>query len=115
MRDFKSEVIKFKIGLCGCFGNLSSSIITYVIPCVPYATNAAETDVCGFVPAMICFFIPFAGQYYGAKSRQGARERSGIDGSLLCDCLVFSACPCCVIVQTQTELGVNMGEDMGRI
>ena len=85
-----------------------------MIPCVPYATNADEADVCGFVPSLVCFFIPFLGQYYGAKTRQAVREKHDIQGSLLCDCLTFAVCPCCVIVQTQTQLGLKMGEEMER-
>lgn len=105
---------EWKIGLFGCFGNCSSSIITYVIPCIPFATNAEKTDTCGFCCSAGLFFVPFVGQYIGAKSRQAAREQHDIGGTCCCDCLLFSACPCCVIVQTQTQLGIDMGEEIAR-
>lgn len=108
----------WNLGLCGCFSNISSSIITYFLPCVTFAHNAEKSDTCGFIPSILCFiFLPGLGSLYiGAKSRANTREKFGIPGSLLGDCCVFGFCPCCSMIQTQSQLdGVSMGESIERV
>merc|ERR1712110_381865 len=107
---------EWDIGLLGCFGNLSSSVITYFLPCLTFSRNASNAGTCGFIPAMISFFIPVLDCYVGAKTRQDTREKANIDGSLIGDCFAFGICPCCTMIQVQTQLeGMSMGEDMERV
>merc|ERR1712018_822107 len=86
-------------GLCGCFSNPMSCIITYFVPCVTFGYNAEKAGTCGFVPALLLFFVPIADCYIGAKTREDTREKYGIEGSFCNDCLCFICCTPCVLVQ----------------
>merc|ERR1711879_316998 len=113
---FLSKMGDWEAGLCGCFSNIGASIIVYVIPCVTYANNAEKAGTCGFVPAMISFFIPGLNWYLGAKTRSDTREKHNIDGSFLGDCICFGFCTPCVLVQNDTQLQTPaMGEEIDRV
>ena len=86
-----------------------------MIPCVSYGQNAEKAGTCGFVPAMLCFFVPFYNIYLGARTREDTRKKYDIDGSFCNDLFCFLVCTPCVIVQNQSQLdGVDMGETMER-
>merc|ERR1711979_2789 len=116
-KNFDSSIMSdWNNGLCGCFSNCASSIITYIIPCVTYAQNAEKAGTCGFLPSLICFFVPVINLYIGAKTRSDTREKYEIAGSFIGDCCCFIICPCCTMVQNQSQLdGVSMGETMDRV
>ena len=81
-----------------------------------HAQNAEKADTCGFCLALCSFFVPCWNLYLGAKTRSAVRERDGIDGSFLGDCLCFACCTCCVLIQTNSQLnGIQMGEKMERV
>ena len=103
-------------GTFGCFSNCGVSIVTFFLPCVTYAQNAEAAGTCGFCPSLCLFFCPFVNVYIGVKTRMDTREKYGIDGSCLGDCVCFMCCNCCTLVQTKSQLdGIAMGEVIERV
>merc|ERR1712110_1354135 len=91
-------------------------ILTYIVPCHQFASNADRADTMGYTCAFVAFFIPFLDQYIGARTRMDTREKAGIEGSFLCDLLIFTVCPCCAIIQTDAELdNMDMGAEIERV
>ena len=88
-------------GLCGCFDNLGACILGYFVPCYTIGKDAETVGdsciLCGILaltPAAI-ITIPII--------RQKVRERQGIDGGFISDCLLSFFCMCCVVVQMHQE------------
>uniref|UniRef100_F6T0R8 Uncharacterized protein n=2 Tax=Ciona intestinalis TaxID=7719 RepID=F6T0R8_CIOIN len=56
------------------------------------------------------------GIYFMARTREATRERKGIEGSFLNDCLCSWFCALCSIIQVARELeGSPMGQSMSRV
>ncbi|KAK3108759.1 hypothetical protein FSP39_015023 [Pinctada imbricata] len=70
-------------GLCGCFGNITLCLITYVAPCYTAGKNAeAVGDSCVTV-AVVYAICNIVGVYFAAKTRQKIREQKGIEVRVL--------------------------------
>merc|ERR1712071_435979 len=90
----------------------SSPTLFHVLP----TRRTPRKPVPGFLPSILCFFVPIVNIYIGAKTRSDTREKFGISGSFIGDCCCFLMCPCCMMVQNQSQLdGVSMGENIERV
>ncbi|OWF36562.1 Protein PLANT CADMIUM RESISTANCE 3 [Mizuhopecten yessoensis] len=66
-------------GLCGCMGNVTLCLITYIAPCYTAGKNAeAVGDSCIMVGAL-WYFFPLAGIYLSAVVRGKIREQHQIE------------------------------------
>ena len=107
MGDFFDNIFagQWKEPLFGCLTNPGVCIITYFLPCIYAGMNAEES---GCLPSWIlgslCFLIPIAGNVMLSKTRAATRERYRIPGNLLEDFCVTCFCPCCQIIQVNTQL-----------
>ncbi|XP_013387239.1 protein PLANT CADMIUM RESISTANCE 2-like [Lingula anatina] len=90
-------------GLCGCFNNLGICIITYFVPCYTIGKNAEAVDESCCLYCCIGVIEPF-GTFFRANTRSKIRERQGIPGSYLGDCLMHLFCPFCSLVQEAQEV-----------
>ena len=107
---------EWESGLCNCFANLGVCLITYFLPCVTFAQNADEAGTCGFVPALICFFVPVVDYYLLIKTRMDTREKFNIPGGFCGDLITSLLCPFCVMIQTKHQLNQSkMGETIQRV
>ena len=91
-------------GLCGCFDNCFTCIITYVAPCYTFGKNAeAVGDSCVLCGLASC--VPLLNIWFGASTRRKIREQKNIDGGLMSDLLTVCCCPFCALVQSAQEIG----------
>eukprot|EP01089_Gocevia_fonbrunei_P020040 TRINITY_DN730_c0_g1_i1.p1 TRINITY_DN730_c0_g1~~TRINITY_DN730_c0_g1_i1.p1 ORF type:complete len:119 (+),score=12.68 TRINITY_DN730_c0_g1_i1:47-358(+) len=100
----------FEEGLCGCFSDFTSCIITYFCPFIQGAFNKAEVDgrdctVCDFL--CMCYSANVGVEYY---TRQQIRAKFGYDYKSFVDCLLICYCTHCVICQHARELKNKAGK-----
>ena len=79
-------------------------------PCIVAGRNAAAIDepclLCGFLSLVLFDNITV---YSTAVIRGRVRDKFGIDGSLVNDCLVSCCCLCCAHVQHGQEIKTRTG------
>lgn len=93
---------EFEQGICGCFNNCGFCLMSYFIPCYSVGKIAEAVDkscllygCLALTPVRVCT---------GALLRQSVREKYGIDGGLLTDCLCHICCPLCATIQEGQEV-----------
>ncbi|CAF0715841.1 unnamed protein product [Adineta steineri] len=84
--------------ICGCFHNLSGCLCAYFCcPCFCYSVfNRSGEWLCA--PFMCCW--PDSLLALRTKMRTGFR----LQGSVFKDCMAATCCPCCLLVQIDSEL-----------
>jgi len=104
----------WKIGLCQCDGEdcLRVWIITYFCWCLqPAFQNAAlESRECNIVDGILSCCLPWC---CACKARMGIREKYGIPGNPIIDCLALWFCPFCAIAQQTQELRARGAKPAG--
>ena len=97
--------------LTGCFDDIGFCCITMYAPCFTFGEAAAtlgEDCVMYGLGAM----VPFLNFYLYVTVRGRVREKYGIEGSVMEDCLMTWICPLCSLIQfakqTQTEPGASI-------
>merc|ERR1711931_328195 len=95
-------------GLCGCFDDIGTCIVTYFVPCYTHGKNAEAVGesclLCG-----LSLMVPLLDLFTMASIRSKVREQHGIGGSMVSDCLVSLCCPLCSIVQVAQQVKGSPG------
>lgn len=100
-------------GLCSCFEDITTCIITYIVPCYTFGKNAEQIGESCILCALTQF-IPWVDLWCRVSVRGKIREQRGIEGSCMEDCLMHWLCVLCALVQEARELKVPGGEYMSR-
>ena len=91
--------------LFGCCNDIRLTCTTMFCPCIVAGRNAAAVDesclLCGLLSLVIYDNVCV---YSNAIIRGRIREKFGIDGSAIDDCLVACCCMCCACVQHAQEI-----------
>jgi len=93
---------QFQHGICGCFDDITTCLITYVAPCWTAGKNAeamGENCILYGIAALTCVNIITNGLI-----RQKVREKYGIEGSFGMDVVCHCFCPLCALVQDAQEI-----------
>lgn len=96
-------------GLCGCFNDITLCIITYIVPCYTHGKNAEVVGDNCFLCAL-AFFVPFLNIFSLTSVRGKIREKQGIEGSCISDCLLTTFCTLCTLVQQGQEVKALGGQ-----
>ena len=101
-------------GLFGCFDDLTTCIIAYIVPCYVFGKNAEKVGenclLCG-----LALFVPILNLYAVTKIRGIIREKKNIDGSCLNDLVYWWCCGICSLIQEAQEVDwSNEGQLMVR-
>ncbi|XP_002158056.1 uncharacterized protein LOC100202625 [Hydra vulgaris] len=98
---------EFKHGICSCFNDCSTCIITYFLPCVTAGKNAE------FVSKSCCLYgclsLTCVGPISRALVRSDIRQKLNIEGSCCGDFICHLFCPLCALVQESQEIQANGG------
>ncbi|KAK3742054.1 hypothetical protein QZH41_004753 [Actinostola sp. cb2023] len=85
-------------GLCGCFNDCGTCIVTFIAPCYTHGKNAEAVGesclLCG-----LSVLVPVLDIFTMASIRTIVREQHGIAGSMANDFLATFFCSCCSIIQ----------------
>eukprot|EP00794_Sanderia_malayensis_P003508 gene3508-4008_t len=99
-------------GICGCFSDIGTCIVTYFCPCVTAGKNAEAVGksccVYGFLSMLGCIGI-----FTQASVRQEIRQRYNIEGGFGSDIICYCCCPLCALVQESSELKAHGGAPGG--
>ena len=92
----------FNEDLFGCFSDLKVCLAGWCLPC---CVQAVAVDKATGTGALIpCLFVCFLGCIGGAINRGKIRERFGIEGSFIVDCLLWWCCAECSACQEYREV-----------
>ena len=98
---------EWKNGLCSCLGNIPVCALTYFVPCYVFGKTAEKNGddclKCGLVS-----LVPLANLYFAAQMRASIREKQGIEGSFVNDCLMSLCCGCCTLTQEAREVEADL-------
>lgn len=90
-------------GICGCFDDCGTCIVTYFVPCYTHGKNAeAVGDSC-----LLCglsLLVPLLDLFTMTSIRGKVREQHGIAGSFVGDFLLSCFCPLCSLVQVAQQV-----------
>jgi len=100
-------------GLCGCFNNFGTCIITYFVPCLTAGQTAEKVGLGCFLYGCLSTLGP-VGVWSRAKVRGMVRESKGIDGSFGMDCVMHMFCALCALVQEAQEMEGAAPQAMAR-
>jgi Cys-rich protein (TIGR01571 family) len=93
-------------GLCGCFDDMKTCIIAYIVPCYVFGKNAEIVGESCILCAL-AFYVPGLNIFAETKVRGLIREKKGIDGSCFNDLLMWVFCWPCALIQEAQEVGWN--------
>ncbi|XP_013382687.1 protein PLANT CADMIUM RESISTANCE 3-like [Lingula anatina] len=97
---------EWKQKLFGCFNNFGICIVTYFVPCLTAGKNAeAVGESCGLYGCLS--ILGPVGIYTRAKIREKIREKQGIEGDFVNDCLMHWFCGLCALVQ-EAQVGTGV-------
>ena len=96
--------------LFGCFNDKRLTCMSLICPCITAGLTADEVDepflLCGLLSVFPCDNINI---YSNAIIRGKVRDKFGIDGSAVEDCLVSQCCLCCASIQQGQEIKTRTG------
>ena len=100
---YVGKMSTWKNGICGCFGDFSTCIITYFCPCYTFGKNAeAVGDSCILCAlTMFCFPIDL---FTRTSVRGKIRQKQGIEGGCFGDFLCHLFCGLCALCQEAQEI-----------
>lgn len=101
-------------GLFGCFGNMTTCIMGYFVPCYVHGKNS---EAVGDDFLMCCLAYTFLGVpcIFVGLNRQKIREQKNIEGSIIGDICIAAFCDCCVLIQQANEVNsMGMAQSMAR-
>eukprot|EP01103_Thecamoeba_quadrilineata_P019250 TRINITY_DN7706_c0_g1_i1.p1 TRINITY_DN7706_c0_g1~~TRINITY_DN7706_c0_g1_i1.p1 ORF type:complete len:158 (+),score=4.37 TRINITY_DN7706_c0_g1_i1:45-476(+) len=94
-------------GLCGCCSDPESCLLSWCCPCFQFGQNAMAIDgmdsdvmCCSFYMMLCSGNAWILNMIYRMKMRQ----KFGIEGSCITDCLASFCCGCCTLAQGKREL-----------
>ncbi|XP_041013605.1 protein PLANT CADMIUM RESISTANCE 7-like [Juglans microcarpa x Juglans regia] len=109
--------IPWSSGLCGCFSDLKTCLVTCVCPCITFGQIAEIVDkgstscgASGALYALVCCVIGCP-CLYSCFYRSKMRQQYVLRQTPCCDCLVHCFCECCALCQEHRELKTR-GFDM---
>ena len=89
-------------GLCGCFDNCGLCILSFLCPWFQLGRNASAVgESCFFYSMLACCGL---GICAGVMVRSKIRERKGIGGDTIGDCMAYLCLPLCAIAQEAQEV-----------
>lgn len=95
-------------GICGCFDDCGTCIVTYFIPCYTHGKNAEAVGesclLCG-----LSLMVPLLDLFTMTSIRSKVREQHGIAGSMVGDLLLSLCCPLCSLVQVAQQVKGSPG------
>ncbi|XP_064389115.1 uncharacterized protein LOC135337132 [Halichondria panicea] len=100
-------------GLCSCFEDCSTCIITLFVPCYTFGKNAEQLGE-NCVMYGLSWMVPILNIWCRTQIRGKIREQQGIDGSCLNDLLWVFFCEFCTMVQEARQLQGPGGQSMAR-
>ena len=100
-------------GICGCFNDCTTCIITYFCPCYTFGKNAeAVGDSC--VLCALALYVPIVNFWARVHIRGKIREQKGIEGSCIKDLLCVWCCYFCALMQEAQEVKAPGGQAIAR-
>ncbi|XP_002740407.1 uncharacterized protein LOC100373489 [Saccoglossus kowalevskii] len=100
-------------GLFGCFSECGLCVVTYILPCYTFG-KTAETLGESCCTYALSLFVPILNMVCLVKVRGRVREKYGIEGDTLNDCLMVFCCPLCTLVQEAIQVKNPGGQSMSR-
>jgi len=91
---------EWKVGLFGCFGNMGLCLASFCVPIIVVGKAAEQVDENGALWAIATGIQPLSALYLRYK----IREKSGIEGGCIKDCLITCCCFCCATYQMAEEV-----------
>jgi len=97
--------------LFGCLDDIPICLLAWFLPCIPggrtLSWNENKPPSCPNIPMIIyhllcCFGFICCAEWY---NRNKLRQKFGIGGSFLTDCLTTWCCLCCVLQQDAKQTG----------
>ncbi|KAL8571818.1 hypothetical protein ACOMHN_053976 [Nucella lapillus] len=107
---------KWQHGLTECLKNKSMCMITYMAPCYQYSLNAEAMDHNCVACCIIYMFATClcSTGCMGAYLRTLIRDKKGIEGTPLMDCLVHCVMPCKALIQEGHEVEIAKPQEIDR-
>jgi Cys-rich protein (TIGR01571 family) len=104
---------EFQKGLFGCFGDITTCIISFFVPCLQFGRNAeAIGENC--LTYGLSQIVPILGLYCRAMVRGKIRDQKSIPGSCLMDLILILFCYSCTLAQEGQELAGTAAQQMSR-
>ena len=101
-------------GLFGCFDDMKTCIIAYILPAYVFGKNAEKVGESCILCAL-ALYVPGLNIFARTKVRGLIRESKGIEGSCFNDLLMCLFCCSCTLIQEAQEVGWNTeGQLMAR-
>ena len=100
-------------GLFGCFKDVTTCIISFIVPCYTLGKNAEAVSENCLLCGLSYFVIPL-GWYAHVTIRGKIREQKGIEGTCLKDLLFVIFCYGCALTQEAQEVNSPGAESMAR-
>jgi len=109
----------FKYGLFGCFGDIKTCLISYLLPCVTIGRIADHVDFkfAGFngcLPCGAATFIPFFNCFLAYSIRKMSREKAGASPmfdfwpEVVDDIFTGLFCGCCSTIQEARHFDLDL-------
>lgn len=103
-----AKMADWQHGLCGCFNDCGTCIVTFIAPCYTHGKNAEAVGesclLCG-----LSVLVPVLDIFTMASIRTIVREQHGIAGSMANDFLATFFCSCCSIIQVAQQVKGSPG------
>uniref|UniRef100_A0A7S0WN92 Uncharacterized protein n=1 Tax=Chlamydomonas leiostraca TaxID=1034604 RepID=A0A7S0WN92_9CHLO len=96
----------FSSGLCSCFDDMGSCIITCCVPCVTYGQNVERLqNGSGFFGACLLYYCcACCACFFAGGTRGQLRQKYGLKEDPCSDCCVHCWCSPCGLCQEAREL-----------
>jgi Cys-rich protein (TIGR01571 family) len=108
----------FEFGLINpksCIDDWKLCLLSYFFPGAVFGMGAEKAmgDYDGY-RCLIIASIPFVNYCVLPCWRKTIREKKGVDGNFLFDCLAAYCCPCCTIFQGAHEAGIDGSNEFSK-
>ncbi|XP_019859379.1 PREDICTED: cell number regulator 10-like [Amphimedon queenslandica] len=100
-------------GICGCFGDVTTCLLSFFLPCVQFGRNA-ETVGENCLMYGLSQLVPLLNIYCRTVVRGKIRNQKGIDGTCFNDLLCHLFCMRCALAQEGQEILAPGGQPMAR-
>ncbi|KAL5510789.1 hypothetical protein EMCRGX_G006391 [Ephydatia muelleri] len=108
-----SHVKHWSNGICGCFNDCATCVVTYLCPCYTFGKTAQKVGsnpwLCGLSQC-----IPILNCYALVTVRRRIRDKMMIQGTMTNDIAVSVCCPYCGIIQEAQEVKATKASHMVR-
>eukprot|EP00731_Ephydatia_muelleri_P032515 Em0024g59a len=108
-----SHVKHWSNGICGCFNDCATCVVTYLCPCYTFGKTAQKVGsnpwLCGLSQC-----IPILNCYALVTVRKRIRNMKAIQGTMTNDVALAVFCPYCAMIQHAQELKATPAVHMVR-